>query len=194
MTLKRIDGKTPPATPLQLAAMHAIRGHEQSTGNGIKTRELRNALGRPAKSVIDNLRMKGWVEHEGDYRWYLTDEGIDALESHPGFENPRGDGAIPKLYSWSNYLDPLPLTILQVKVLVAISNHWEDHQRGPTKRDIERVLRRANNGLRDVFKSLEKRGLIVRTKHKVITREIWRFALTDEGREEIGCVRKEAAE
>lgn len=76
---RRIDR---PATPRQLEVMRILRRHEQETGEGIRLCELAKLTGKGAHQMLRTLEAKDWAENE-DARWYLTDDGVDLVDSLP---------------------------------------------------------------------------------------------------------------
>ena len=55
---------TAPVTPLQLAAMRAIRAHEQEFARGIMPAQLQNAVGCQPDQMLNTLEGKGWAERD----------------------------------------------------------------------------------------------------------------------------------
>ena len=159
-----------PATKLQLTALRAIWRHEQTTGEGITKTELSGVMGDQSASGIRALAEKGWIEHEGDHRWYLTYEGVDELEKHPEeSEEPA----------------PRPLTNLQAAVLRAIDDYWREHGRAPSRWGLRGSLGHWKSSITYAAESLAARGLVTKETVSQGRRETCRLHLTDAGREEL---------
>lgn len=178
---------TAPVTPLQLAAMRAIRAHEQEFGRGITPATLHHAVGCQPDQMLRTLESKRWAERDEE-GWWLTDDGLDVLEA-------SGDAPPPVtgLYQWRNRREPQPLTPVQIATLLGIDEHWREHGRGITRHALtERVGR---TGVRHSTKTLRDRGLIERHPSAKRSRIIWLLALTEAGQLEVDRIRGvEAAE
>ena len=177
---------TAPVTPLQLAAMRAIRAHEQEFARGIMPARLRFAVGCQPQQMLRTLESKAWVEHDNE-GWWLTDEGLDVLEASGDAPQP-----VTGLYQWRNRREPQPLTPVQIATLLGIDEHWREHGHGITRYALtERVGR---TGVRHSVKTLRDRGLIERQPSAKRARA-WLLALTEAGQLEVDRIRgAEAAE
>lgn len=178
---------TAPATPLQLAAMRAIRAHEQEFARGIMPDQLQNAVGCQPDQMLNTLEGKHWVERDED-GWWLTDEGIDTLENAGNAPPPRSG-----VYQWQSASGMRRLTPLQVTVLLGIDEHWREHRRGPTKYELTRRVQRP--GTKHAARALCRRGLVEQLRKSLGARTILHLALTEAGQQEADRIRgMEAAE
>lgn len=162
---------TAPVTPLQLAAMRAIRAHEQEFARGIMPAQLQNAVGCQPDQMLNTLESKHWVERD-DEGWWLTDDGLDVLEE-------LGEDPSSANYLWAGD-DEVRLTKQQLVALRGIDEHWREHGRGPTRYELARRIQRV--GAKHIVRALCQKGLVEQARGVDGSRVIWLLAITDAGR------------